>query len=467
VPAVLRLEKALDVFYTFDGSNCKIGINFVDRDEAQTFWHHFHSKQEDRQKKKRNHPPAKVLPPNIQPPNASPGVSAMMGGIRHPPPAVVQTPIPLGAAPETISKKSHTKNPGFFTIGRRKKVARPDISAPIQSTLVHVGHIGTKDSFFNDDSQKQMFETVLAGMGISREDELYVREIIKTDGGLQKLLAKSTPASRDANANHHEQPQQMLSAPPEIPPRSYQTMGRSNGGRAPHQDISAPSSLNNQSTSNRPQPFQEMFNPPSALNQHPAPNIPPRPPFRTPDNSHSVSHGPAAPPVPPPPPPPPPPPLQGSPAVEPSRGHAPPAPPPPVPPPPPPPPPMPANFMNQTPGSSGGIPAPPPPPPPPPPSSGGSSSASRNPPPSIPAAASGRDDLMSAIRNFGSSSLKPHTKATSTAPVNDELSSGDSSPGVQDTMAKNIMKILAERREKLVGPERGDDSDSSGSEWSN
>jgi hypothetical protein len=32
--------------------NCKIGINFVDRDEAQTFSHHFHSKQEDRQSNK-------------------------------------------------------------------------------------------------------------------------------------------------------------------------------------------------------------------------------------------------------------------------------------------------------------------------------------------------------------------------------------------------------------------------------
>ena len=56
--------------------------------------------------KKRSHPPAKVLPSNIQPPNASPGVSAMMGGIRHPPPAVVQTPIPPGAPPETISKSN-------------------------------------------------------------------------------------------------------------------------------------------------------------------------------------------------------------------------------------------------------------------------------------------------------------------------------------------------------------------------
>jgi hypothetical protein len=76
-------------------------------------------------------------------------------------------------------------------------------------------------------------------------------------------------------------------------------------------------------------------------------------------------------------------------------------------------------------------------------------------------------------------------------------STGESSPGAQDTMAMNILKILAERREKLsklictigfssiimsimqfidivitvffilVGPEVENDSDSSDDEWSN
>ena len=44
-------------------------------------------------------------------------------------------------------------------------------------------------SFFNDDSQRQMFEQVLANMHISAEDKLYVREFLNTDGGLEKLLA--------------------------------------------------------------------------------------------------------------------------------------------------------------------------------------------------------------------------------------------------------------------------------------
>jgi hypothetical protein len=44
-------------------------------------------------------------------------------------------------------------------------------------------------SFFNDDKQKQLFEDVLAGLHISAEDKLYVRDFINTDGGLEKLLA--------------------------------------------------------------------------------------------------------------------------------------------------------------------------------------------------------------------------------------------------------------------------------------
>ncbi|CAF0783992.1 unnamed protein product [Adineta steineri] len=74
VPVILRLEKATDVFYTFDGSYCKIGINFVDHDEAQTFSHDFDSKQGHRQKKKKTNATTKVTPPNIQPLVSSPGL---------------------------------------------------------------------------------------------------------------------------------------------------------------------------------------------------------------------------------------------------------------------------------------------------------------------------------------------------------------------------------------------------------
>ncbi|CAF0812917.1 unnamed protein product [Adineta steineri] len=130
------------------------------------------------------------------------------------------------------------------------------ISASIQDTLNHVGHIGTKDSFFNDDSQKQLFEGVLSNLGISAEDKLYVREIINTDGGLQKLLAKPEVSVRDTN-NQGQQP--MTGGAPEIPPRDYPTTGRSIAGQATHRDIPATLSIHNQSNTNRSQPLQGKF----------------------------------------------------------------------------------------------------------------------------------------------------------------------------------------------------------------
>ncbi|CAF1010902.1 unnamed protein product [Rotaria sp. Silwood1] len=453
VPASLRLEKALDVFYTFDGSNCKIGINFVDRDEAQTFSHHFHSKQEDRQKKKKTPAPTKVAHPVISPTSTSPGVSALMNGMKPTPVTIAPSTSSVAATTSvtTPQKQNTVKNSGFFTMGRNKKKAtRPDISAPIQSSLVHVSHIGTKESFFNDDVTKKMFEQVLAGMHISPEEKIYVRELVNTDADLQKLLEKPTVSINNTN---NQGQQQMLTAPPEIPPRSHQTLGRSNGGRAPQQDISGPSPAYNQSSNNRSQPFQGLFTPPTGLNQQPPPTIPPRPGIRASDNTYPSTQAPST-----PPPPPPPPPFHGGSGTDAHRGHAPPAPPPP----PPPPPPMPASFMNPNQSSGGG---PPPPPPPPPPMNSSSSSGSIANSPVVPGVSATRDNLLDDIRNFGTNRLKSRSERP---PIPEMSPSGDTSPAAQDTMAMNILKILAERREKLIGPEAQDDnSDSSDGEWSN
>jgi len=74
------------------------------------------------------------------------------------------------------------------------------------------------------------------------------------------------------------------------------------------------------------------------------------------------------------------------------------------------------------------------------------------------------DNLLDDIRNFGNTSrLKQRQERP---PLPQVTPTGDSSPGAQDTMAMNILKILAERREKLIGPENGDDSDSSQEDWS-
>lgn len=101
------------------------------------------------------------------------------------------------------------------------------------------------------------------------------------------IFLEPTPPERD----HLPPSQPMSSGPPEIPPR---------GGRGTHQDAPPLPSGHNQSTNNRPQPFQDIFTPPSGLNQPPVPIIPPRPGPRVPENSHQ------APPTAPPPPPPPP-----------------------------------------------------------------------------------------------------------------------------------------------------------------
>ncbi|CAF2062950.1 unnamed protein product [Rotaria magnacalcarata] len=402
VPASLRLDKSVDVFYTFDGSNCKIGINFVDRDEAQTFCHHFHSKQEDRRSKKEKkkcNAPIKAPPPVSPPPPTVSTASAIVNGMKSTS-SVVSQPVQTTAV--HTQKKSTTTKQGFFTIGRSKKnVARPDISAPIQSTLVHVSHIGTKESFFNDDEQKQLFEKVLSGLHISQDDQIYLRDFVKTDGGLQKLLEK--PAAPVAESSHQGHNQHTMSGgPPEIPPRSYPTISRNNnnGNRVPHQDISAPMPTYNQSSNSRPVLSQGMFTPPTAPNQQAAPTIPPRPGPRMPDNAYNSTQAPST-------PPPPPPPL--------------------------------SHPSTNT---------------------GRSVSAPVAKPPN----GSAHDDLLSAIRSSGTSILKPTAERP---PLKESPSSDDASPGAQDTMAMNILKILAERREKLRGPENEDDSDSTDGEWSN
>lgn len=439
-PGSLRLEKASDVFYTFDGSNCKIGINFVDRDEAQTFSYSFHSKQENRQNKKEGKKrdngqmrPPPQLPAQVSTPQMPSAMSTMMSGIKPPASVVTHTTLPVQTTPASTPKKSETKKEGFFTLGRKKaKNVRRDISAPIQSTLVHVNHIGAKESFFKDDSQRQLFEKVLCNLGISSEEQNYVINYIQTtDGGLEKLLERPAPPPP-------------MQPPPDLPPRGHQTVARNAAGRGPNQDISVPTT-----TSNRSQPLQELFNPPS---------IPPRTGPRVQENTYVSTQAPQAPPPPPPPPPPPQPYHADS-----NRVPAPPPPPPPPPPPsansygggappPPPPPPLPADFGNA-----------PPPPPPPTQQSTVNSGGTR---PSMPPETGSRDDLLSQIRGFSTTKLKAKNERPALPQVQ---SSGDSSPGAQDTMATNILKILQERREKIIGQDdsnENDKSDESEDEWS-
>lgn len=79
-------------------------------------------------------------------------MSTMMNGIKPPPASAVTQPMPTAIENTPKSKQlkllfidiillfiieNTTKNPGFFTLGRKKnKNTRIDISAPVQSTYV-------------------------------------------------------------------------------------------------------------------------------------------------------------------------------------------------------------------------------------------------------------------------------------------------------------------------------------------
>lgn len=158
------------------------------------------------------------------------------------------------------------------------------------------------------------------------------------------------------------------SAPPEIPPRGHQTVGR-----GPHQDVAGPPS------NSRNRPLQEMFTPPIASHPQSAPIIPPRSGSRATDYPP-----PQAPPLPPPLPP-----------SQPSDSSRIPAPPGPPPPPPPPPPPMPPSFTQSS--VPSGIP---PPPPPPGPDALVSSGANKT-TSMVSNSSAARDNLLDDIRNFG------------------------------------------------------------------
>ncbi|CAF1302850.1 unnamed protein product [Rotaria sordida] len=67
--------------------------------------------------------------------------------------------------------------PGFLNIGKnKKKYLRPEISAPIQSTMVHVTHIGEKDMYFNNDSAKEQYLKTMTSLHTPEENELHILE---------------------------------------------------------------------------------------------------------------------------------------------------------------------------------------------------------------------------------------------------------------------------------------------------
>jgi hypothetical protein len=93
--------------------------------------------------KKKGTAPIKAAPhPTLPPPTSSPAVSAMINGMKPSPNITAQTlpsqTTPTVSTPKVKDKKEPKaqKGWGFGTLGRKSKAARPDISAPIQSSYV-------------------------------------------------------------------------------------------------------------------------------------------------------------------------------------------------------------------------------------------------------------------------------------------------------------------------------------------
>ncbi|CAF1360872.1 unnamed protein product [Rotaria sordida] len=266
ISSSLHLEKISDLFYIFDGMYYKVGINFIDQIEAKTFCNYFHTKQDNRQNKK-------------NPKDQQTSMSSITNEIK-----TISIDKSLLNSNNTSKKQSTSKSQQQ----KKSKDNRPVISLPIPTSFIHIIHAGPDESFVTDDTHRKLFEEVLSNMPISLEEKSYIRRtVIDTDGGLERIFAKSL---QDCDNQQYE----ISNSPPEIPPRTYLTSGQNNIKRSPHQDISIPSLTYQKTNTICPQ----IPNTSIISERSKAPIIPPRPSSDAPNNIHSSISIP--PPLPPP-----------------------------------------------------------------------------------------------------------------------------------------------------------------------
>ncbi|CAF3798269.1 unnamed protein product [Rotaria sp. Silwood1] len=270
ISSSLRLEKITNLFYTFNGMTCKVGINFIDQAEAEIFCNYFHIKQDNRQQKRKSKESTSIsLTTNVN--------------------KIISTDKPLSRSDDIISKKQNTSK---IQQQKKNKDNRPVISSPILSSFTHIIHAGSDNSFLTDDSQRELFEEVLSNMHITSEEKSYIRKtIIDTDGGLEELFTKLFQ-------NKDNQRHEMADYPPKIPSDTYLTAGQKNNIKhEPHQDICIPSLINKGIETVGTQSLNTSKT--STIPERPkAPIIPPKPRPDIPNNTHSTV--PTAPPLPPP-----------------------------------------------------------------------------------------------------------------------------------------------------------------------
>ncbi|CAF3011414.1 unnamed protein product [Rotaria socialis] len=232
VPSSIRLEKKHDLFYVFDGMNFKIGFNFIDHVETETFCNHFHNKQENRQNKNKLQQST-----NMQ----SMSIPVNMNEVK-----ILPVDIKKGVKSVSSSDKSSKKQPTSKT--EKNKTTRLLISSPIPSSFNHIIHVGSDQSFVTDDAQIILFKQVLSKMPLSPEEKMYVQHTItNTKDGLDKLFETSKhycDNERDYVSNR----------PPKIPPRTYLASKQNNNNKhSPHQDISMPSLIYQRTSTTCPQ----------------------------------------------------------------------------------------------------------------------------------------------------------------------------------------------------------------------
>ncbi|CAM4833736.1 unnamed protein product [Rotaria magnacalcarata] len=232
VPSSIRLEKKHNLFYVFDGMNFKIGFNFLDHVETETFCNHFHNKQENRQNKKKLQESTNMQPISI-PPN--------MNEVK-----ILSIDIKKGVKSVSSSDKSSKKQPTSKT--EKNKATRLLISSPIPSSFNHIIHVGSDQSFVTDDAQIILFKQVLSKMPLSPEEKMYVQHTItNTKDGLDKLFEIS-------KHNYDNERDYMPNRPPKVPPRTYLASKQNNNNKhSPHQDISMPSLIYQKTSTTCPQ----------------------------------------------------------------------------------------------------------------------------------------------------------------------------------------------------------------------
>jgi len=253
VPATTQLEKCTDLFYTFDGATCKVGINFVDCDEAQAFFHHFRNKQEARQARRAQRTLAKHVPTHITE-------------------NLTSEPKSPRTSHDDKNKSGGLKK--FLTMGRKTKI---EISAPVEGTFDHRNGITIDGSFFKDDECRGVFERKLVEMNLSVDEVTFIREKFNGKQSFEKFVKKRQRTKESY-------------AP--LSPVSQPKIERNPNVRRPFQDIAISTYTHFQTATSVVETTKTSIPPPIPIRNHQQPVVVTPNPI------------PVAPPLPPPPPPP-------------------------------------------------------------------------------------------------------------------------------------------------------------------